>query len=284
MKKRVLITGCSSGFGRRLVPLFLEAGWEVVATMRRATERQNLFAAEQLQYGDALRLLSLDVTSANERQAVREWLEQDGRLDCLVHNAGQGAFGAAEETSEADVRAIMELNFMSVALLTKELLPLIRSNKAHIISVSSVFGTVGFPLTSLYCASKHALEGYMESLAYELASFGVKVSMVEPGGHRTEFMPNAVWSPVADSPYAALSQGYRAIQHRLMTKKPTSPEGVCRRVLKLAQSRRPSFQNFVGRDAKATQISHAIFSRNFLVRLLSAIYPRVLRKAGSLKP
>ena len=246
--------------------------------MRQGAERRSLFAEELSRYGERLRILSCDVNSADDRKHLKEMLEKDFASSslCLVNNAGIGAFGAAEETSEATLRTVMETNFFSVVQLTQDLLPMLRSRRGHIITVSSVFGTVGFPLTSLYCASKHAVEGFMESLSYELSAFGVRVSLVEPGGHRTGFMPNAFWQHNESSSYATLAKGYRAIQHKLQTGKPTPPDAVCKRIVQLASMKYAPLRSYVGNDARVTLLSHALIPRNFLSAILRRVYPKML--------
>jgi NAD(P)-dependent dehydrogenase (short-subunit alcohol dehydrogenase family) len=276
----VLITGCSSGFGRLMVGEFLDQGWRVLAGLRRAPERSELFAAERARAGDRLRLLDLDVNDAGGRRAavaaVAEWA--DGRLDCLVNNAGQGIFGALEDASEAEIRAQLEVNFTGLALLTRDLLPALRAARGRLICVSSVLGYAGLPLSSLYCASKHAVEGLGEALAYELEPHGVQVCLVEPGSFRTEFSGNAAWvarTARERTPYSAMTRAYRAQRARLAASLGADPRGVTRAVTRLAGRARLPLRYRCGRDARA-----AFWLKRLLpARLFHAIVARVYRVA-----
>lgn len=180
-----LITGVSSGFGLELARAALERGDTVVGTLRQAAQAG---AFEQLAPGRAHAVL-LDVTRAADiGPAVARALQLAGRIDVLVNNAGYGLFGAVEETSDAEARQVMETNFFGALAVTQALLPHLREQRAgHIFNVASVAGVIGFPGCGLYAASKFALEGMSEALAGELAAFNVRVTIVEPGGFRTNF-------------------------------------------------------------------------------------------------
>ena len=180
MTKTVLITGTSSGFGRQLAPRFLNAGWTVIATLRDASKRSDLFAADLAKSPGRLFVLSLDVARENERVAAAGFIDRqfEGKLDCLVNNAGFGLFGALEDLSEDQIRRQMEVNFFGLVLLSRSLLPHLRRARGRIINITSALGYLGMPLTSLYCASKFAVEGLSESLYYELKPHGVQVAIV----------------------------------------------------------------------------------------------------------
>src|SRR5262245_19631363 len=193
--KTILITGCSSGFGRLVIPEFLREGWHVIATMRDAANRKGIFNEELNGYRDALSLLSLDVTNEAERAAAKNFIEEKfgGKLDCLVNNAGYGLFGAVEDLSEAQIREQMEVNFFGLVLLTQMLLPQLRKASGRIINLSSVLGFTGMPMSAMYCASKFAVEGFSEGLYHELKPHGVQVALVEPGAFRTNFAEKLTW-------------------------------------------------------------------------------------------
>jgi len=251
--KVALITGCSSGFGEAFVRALLGAGWTVVATARRADQR-NLFEAESKAHPESLAVLPLDVTSEAERAAVRQAVEQRfGRLDLLVNNAGYALFGALEDQSPEQLRDEFEVNFFGTAFLTRDLLPLLRASKGRVVNVSSVFGYMAFPMASAYCASKFAVKGLTESLRHELAPHGVQVSLLEPGGHRTRFGANIAWAKRFDdpaSPYHRQSQGYFAFRQKLGAGKGTGTEGVTRALLRLASAGRMPPRVRVGSDAR----------------------------------
>src|SRR5437868_4806455 len=212
MTKTVLITGTSTGFGHALVPRFLNVGWTVLATMRNAESRQDLYKDEAAKTADRLFIINLDVAAAEDRAAVAQFIDNrfDGRLDCLVNNAGFGLFGALEDVSEAQIRNQMEVNFFGLVLLTRQLLPHLRRARGRIINVSSVLGYTGMPLSALYAASKFAVEGLSESLDYELRPHGVQVAIVEPGGFRTGFRSNLAYGEKSFDESSAYSSQFAA--------------------------------------------------------------------------
>jgi NAD(P)-dependent dehydrogenase (short-subunit alcohol dehydrogenase family) len=178
MKKTVLITGASSGFGKVTARLFARNGWNVVATMRRPEEEKELAGL-----GDVL-VTRLDVQDRDSiREAIEAGIARFGRIDALINNAGFGLFGVFEATSREKIQEQFGVNVFGVMDVTRAILPHFRKNKGGlIINVSSGAGIFGLPMISLYCASKFALEGFSESLAYELASQNIIVKIVEPGG------------------------------------------------------------------------------------------------------
>jgi NAD(P)-dependent dehydrogenase (short-subunit alcohol dehydrogenase family) len=202
--KNVLITGCSSGYGRATALHFLERGWNVVATMRTPKKAQGFPDSERL------RLLPLDVTDRSSiAEAIREGIAAFGGLDAVVNNAGIGLFSAFEVTPEPTIREVFETNTFGVMAVTQAVIPHFRERRAGtLINVTSSVGIAPMPLVSAYTASKFAIEGFTESLAYELASFGVRAKLVEPGyGPTTSFTANTSERlkglvPEAYAPYA----------------------------------------------------------------------------------
>jgi NAD(P)-dependent dehydrogenase (short-subunit alcohol dehydrogenase family) len=183
MKKTVLITGASSGFGKVAVKLFHYKGWNVIATMRSPEKETELATLNNV-------LISkLDVTEKITIQnAVKEGIEKFGQIDVLVNNAGYGALGALEAATEEEVKRQFDVNFFGLIAVTKAVLPGMRQQKSGtIINVSSVGGRVTFPFSSLYHATKFAVEGLTESMQYELNPLGIRLKIIEPGGYKTEF-------------------------------------------------------------------------------------------------
>jgi NAD(P)-dependent dehydrogenase (short-subunit alcohol dehydrogenase family) len=178
MKKTVLITGASSGFGKATAKLFARNGWNVVATMRRPEEEKELVGV------DNVLVTRLDVQNRdNIRKAIEAGIARFGRIDALINNAGFGLFGVFEATSREKIQEQFDVNVFGVMDVTRAILPHFRKNKGGlIINVSSGAGIFALPMISLYCASKFALEGFSESLSYELASQNIVVKIVEPGG------------------------------------------------------------------------------------------------------
>jgi NAD(P)-dependent dehydrogenase (short-subunit alcohol dehydrogenase family) len=172
-----LITGCSSGFGRALAEAAIEAGDQVVATARRPL---TLAGA---------RTKILDVTDEGQiERVVAETIAEFGRIDVVVNNAGNGSVGAVEELTMGELRTLMEVMFFGAVAVTKAVLPHLRAQRGGaIVQISSMGGQVTMPGFGAYCAAKFALEGISEALAAEVAPFGVRVLIVEPGAFRTEF-------------------------------------------------------------------------------------------------
>ncbi|MHA4806759.1 oxidoreductase [Flavitalea flava] len=186
MKKRTwFITGASTGLGRSLLEAVLAAGDRAVAVARKIEGLNDLAA----QYPEQLLARAADVTAPETiERVVSETLKKFGTVDVLVNNAGYGVFGSAEETSMAQIRQQMEVNFFGVVAVTQVLLPLMRKQRSgQIFNISSAGGFVGFPGAAFYSASKFAIEGLSESLRAELSSLGIKVTIVEPGAFRTSF-------------------------------------------------------------------------------------------------
>lgn len=175
-----LITGANSGFGRALTEAAVAAGDSVVAAARRP---------EEVAVHPDVHPIALDVTDRSRiNAAVAEALLWHGRIDVLVNNAGRGLLGAAEETTDAELRDLMELHFFGPAALTRAVLPHMRERGAGaIVQMSSMGGRMSFPGVGGYSATKCALEGWSEALHAEVAPFGVKVLIVEPGAFRTSF-------------------------------------------------------------------------------------------------
>ncbi|MGV3578286.1 SDR family oxidoreductase [Brevundimonas sp.] len=178
MTQTVLITGCSSGFGLAAVELFADEGWNVVATVRRL-EDGALFA------GRANVLLArLDVQDPETMaDAIQQGIDRFGRIDALINNAGFGLFGLFEGTSSEKVREQFEVNVFGLMETTRAILPHFRANRSGVVvNITSGAGVFGLPMSSLYNASKFAVEGFSEALFYELEPLGVRVKLVEPGG------------------------------------------------------------------------------------------------------
>jgi NAD(P)-dependent dehydrogenase (short-subunit alcohol dehydrogenase family) len=185
-KSRVwFITGASTGFGRKLAEAVLAKGDRVVATARNPETVADL----ERQNPSQVRAVRLDVTDLVQVKAsVQAAIGAFGRIDVLVNNAGYGLLGAVEEVSDAQIRQQFETNLFGLLNVTRAVLPLLREQKSgHILNVTSVGGQVSFPTGGMYHGTKYAIEGISESLAKEVAGFGVKVTIVEPGSFKTDF-------------------------------------------------------------------------------------------------
>jgi NAD(P)-dependent dehydrogenase (short-subunit alcohol dehydrogenase family) len=209
------ITGCSTGFGRELAMAVLAHGDRAVVTARDPGQVADIVAP----YGDKAIAVKLDVTDrAQIADAVKVAIEKFGGIDVLVNNAGIGYFGGVEESDEADVRRMFEINFWGLAHMTDAVLPLMREKKSGtIVNFSSVGGLNAFPGVGYYNATKFAVEGLSEALWQEVASFGIKVLVVEPSGFRTDWAGRSagqVKNPIAAYEGTVLSEGMKSFRER----------------------------------------------------------------------
>lgn len=193
MIRCALVTGTSTGIGMETAVALARAGFGVVATMRDLTRRARLDsrAADERVILD---VRQLDVQSdASVSQCVHDVVAQYGQVDLLVNNAGAGYLGALEQTSDDTMRRIMDVNFFGVWRVTRALLPSMRrAGRGHIITVTSIGGLLGQPFNDAYCASKFAVEGFMESLAPVAQRIGVRISLIEPGAVHSEFVASVM--------------------------------------------------------------------------------------------
>jgi NAD(P)-dependent dehydrogenase (short-subunit alcohol dehydrogenase family) len=182
-KKTVLITGSSTGFGHATAKLFAEKGWNVVATMRDVT------VAGDLARRDNVLVSRMDVTDpATIDQVIKISIERFGKLDAVINNAGYGQYGIFETIPQESIQRNFDVNVFGVMNVIRAIVPVFRKQKEGLIlNVSSVGGLVGLPSISIYLSTKFALEGFTESLCYELASQNIVVKIVEPGGGETAF-------------------------------------------------------------------------------------------------
>ncbi len=209
MTRTILITGTSSGYGRAIADLFLDRGWNVVATMRRPDP--GVFSSR----APGLCVLPLDVTDQGSiEQAIADGIARFGGIDVLVNNAGIGLASALEATSDATIREIFETNTFGVISTCRAIIPQMRrQGGGTIVNVTSSVGIGPMPLVAVYTASKCAIEGFTESLSYELRQFGIRARLVEPGlAPTTRFQANAGsrMQGVIPADYEAFAQAYFA--------------------------------------------------------------------------
>ncbi len=235
------ITGTSQGFGRVWAEAALARGDRVAATARDVKTLVPLVD----RYRDQVAAIKLDVTDKTAvSKAVAEAHKRFGRLDVAINNAGFGLFGAIEEISEADARAQIETNLFGALWVTQAVLPIMRAQgSGHIIQVSSIGGINAFPTVGWYHASKWGLEGFSQSLGAEVAGFGIKVTLVEPGGYATQWggasARRSVDMPVYDGARAAIAalRGNNA---------PGDPDATGPAILKLVDAKDPPLRIFFG--------------------------------------
>ncbi len=240
MSQTVLVTGASSGIGQSTARLLAERGFTVFGTARKPDPKKR----------ESFTMLALDVRSDDSvRACVEQVVAQAGRLDVLVNNAGYSLTGAAEETSVEEAKAQLETNFFGVVRMVNAVLPGMRAaGRGKIINISSLAGNTAIPYSAFYSASKFAVEGYSESLWYEIRPLGISVSLVEPGFVNT---PIGEASPAAARPLPA----YDATRKRMLAAFGHALEGgipaehVARRVLQIIGQREPRLRYRVGTQA-----------------------------------
>lgn len=252
--KIAVITGTSSGFGLFTAVELARQGFEVVATMRDLGRRSYLEeAAARAGVGAKIDVRKLDVTEFDRIPIfVAEVLGDYKRIDVLVNNAGFALAGFAEDLELEEIRLQFETNFFGAVAMTKAVLPAMRAQKSgHIIMLSSVGGQHGSPVISSYSASKHALEGWSESLRLEVGSLGIKVVLIEPGAFQTDIWTrNAkLGERVSDAASPNLERAQKMRAH--VSKMPKGdPLEVVRRIAQVAQDPNPRLRYLVGSDAR----------------------------------
>ena len=240
--KTWFITGTSRGFGREWAVAALERGDSVAATARNVDSLESLVAA----HGDAVLPISLDVTN---REAVFAAVARAhvhfGRLDVVVNNAGYGQFGMVEELSEAECRDQLETNLFGAIWVTQAALPFFRAQgSGHFLQVSSIGGISAFPTVGIYHASKWALEGLSQALAREVAGFGIKVTLIEPGAYSTDWGGSSARYAMALSAYDEVRDSVTKLRSRRGT--PGDPVATRDAVLTLVDSDDPPLRVFLG--------------------------------------
>ena len=241
-----LVTGASSGIGLATAKLLADAGYQVYGTSRRISPLDNL----------PFTMLQLDVTSDESVEAaVNAVLRLHGRIDLLVNNAGFGVAPAgAEESSMAQASAIFETNFFGLVRMTRAVLPHMRKQgSGRIVNIGSVLGFVPAPFAALYAATKHAVEGYSESLDHEVRSKGIRVSVVEPAYTKTHFDANLLAADMPIAEYRAASAQVEEALRRAFSKG-DDPSVVANVVLKAATAARPKVRYVAGRLAGVLRV------------------------------
>jgi NAD(P)-dependent dehydrogenase (short-subunit alcohol dehydrogenase family) len=241
-QKVVLITGASTGFGQLMARLLHEQGYRVWGTTRGKVE------AGRNPHGD-FRLISCNVDDdASAQAAVEHVIATEGRIDVLVNNAGFGIYGALEETSVEEAKAVMETNFFGMHRMCRAVLPSMRARgSGQIINISSISGRIAAPFQGIYSASKFAVEGYSESMRYEVRPFGIEVTMVEPGDFSTGFLAARHFTAeAAATSYDPWCSTSCKLTLEGVSKGP-GPELVAVAVLKAIEARSPKLRYLVGK-------------------------------------
>jgi len=247
MSRVWLITGSSRGLGRALAEAVLAAGHKLVATARNPAQLADLVE----RYGDQVRAVALDVTNEHAAaRAVAVATEAFGRLDVLVNNAGYGDISPIEDTSLDEFRAQIETNLFGVINVTKAALPLMRAQGAgHILQLSSVGGRIGPVGRAPYAAAKWGVEGFSEVLSKEVGPLGVKVTIIEPGGFRTDFAGSSTAMRGGRPEYDATVGRTVRFQRNYSGKQPGDPAKAAAAILHIASLSDPPLRLLLGSDA-----------------------------------
>ena len=241
-----LITGVSRGLGKALAQAVLDRGDIVIGTTRDGK-------ADFPENADRLKLLNLELTNTKQiKETVAAAYQLYGRLDFIVNNAGYGLLGAIEEASNEEIRHVLEVNFFGVVGVIKTVLPYLRQQSGgHIVNVSSIAGLAPMAGSGFYAAAKFALEGFSQSLAQEVEPLGIKVTLVEPGAFRTDFLSDSsiVNSQISISDYLPTSG--KAVQYLsdLEGKQPGDPVSGAQAIVKAVTAENPPLHLVLGSDA-----------------------------------
>lgn len=241
MKKNILVTGASSGFGLLVANELHRKGYNVIGTSRNA---------EKMQSSLPFKMLALDITDDNSIKSFSKQLFTEiKQLDVLINNAGFYLSGLAEETTIEQGKQQLETNFWGTVKLTNEILPYFRKQRfGKIITLSSIMGLISLPGGAYYAASKHALEGYFRALRFELKEFNIKVSMIEPVGFKTNIVTNSKIAENRISDYDAYRTTLEDYTKDLFTKS-EEPTAVVETLLKLVENENPNFNHPVGKGS-----------------------------------
>jgi NAD(P)-dependent dehydrogenase (short-subunit alcohol dehydrogenase family) len=247
MSKVWLITGSSRGLGRALAEAVLAAGHKLVATARNSAQLTDLME----RYGDQVCAVALDVTDEHAAgNAIKAGVYAFGRLDVLVNNAGYGDVGSIEDTSLADIRAQIETNLFGVINVTKAAIPLMREQRSgHIIQVSSIVGRLGPAGRGAYAAAKWGIEGFSEVLAKEVGPLGVKVTIIEPGGFRTDFAGSSTTIRAGRPEYDSTVGRMARFQRDFNGAQPGDPVKAAAVIIYIASLDEPPLRLLLGSDA-----------------------------------
>jgi NAD(P)-dependent dehydrogenase (short-subunit alcohol dehydrogenase family) len=249
MSRTWFITGCSRGLGRALAKAVIASGDRLAATARDAGALAELSALG----GDRVIVLPLDVTDeAAAERAVSAAVERFGGIDIVVNNAGYGHVAPIEDTSLDEFRAQIETNLFGTVIVTKAVIPLFRERcKGRFIQFSSIGGRAGATGRAPYSAAKFGVEGFSEVLATEIAPFGVHVTIVEPGGFRTDFAGSSTRITEGNSAYAETVGRTAAMQREYDGRQPGDPDRAAQAVIALASTEKPPLRLVLGSDAYA---------------------------------
>ncbi|TDW49927.1 NADP-dependent 3-hydroxy acid dehydrogenase YdfG [Flavobacterium sp. 270] len=242
--KTIFITGASSGLGKATAKLFQAKGWNVIATMRNPEKETELSTLENVT------LLPLDVTNFEQIQSTVKKALELSDIDIVYNNAGYGLIGPLESLSDTQITKQLDTNLLGVIRVTNAFIPYFRERKSGLfISTTSIGGLLAFPLGSVYHATKWGLEGWSESMAYELNPFGINIKTVSPGGIKTEFIHGSLDTRTKPEYEAMTNNMFAGVD--AMLQMASTPEQIAEVVYEAATDGKTQLRYVAGEDAKA---------------------------------
>ena len=274
-KRTVLVTGCSSGIGLATCHVLSRNNFITYGTVRnlsKAKKIQDLMNMDDL----SLKILRLNVNDNQSiKLAVKKILNDTGRIDVLINNAGYGMFGPIEEITTQEIKKQFETNFFGAIRLIKAIVPIMRKQgKGTIVNISSMVGRFGVPLNSAYVSSKFAVEGLSESISFELEEFGIRVIVIEPGVVKSDFFHNVkVKGMNLESPYHELMERRVNFLDKAMKNSLTCSYDVASIILDALNSKDPKFRYVVGNDAtNSLRMRNSLSDRKFMEWIRAGIF------------
>lgn len=274
-KRTVLVTGCSSGIGLATCHVLSRNNFMTYGTVRnlsKAKNIQDLMNRENL----SLKILRLDVNDNQSiKLAIKKILNDTGRIDVLINNAGYGMFGPIEEITTQEIKKQFETNFFGTIRLIKAIVPIMRKQgNGTIVNISSMVGRFGVPLNSAYVSSKFAVEGLSESISFELEEFGIRVIVIEPGVVKSDFFHNVkVKGMNLESPYHELMERRVNFLDKAMKNSLTSSYDVAGTILDALNSKDPKFRYVIGNDAtNSLRMRNSLSDRKFMEWIRAGIF------------
>ncbi len=274
-KRTVLVTGCSSGIGLATCHVLSRNNFMTYGTVRnlsKAKNIQDLMNRENL----SLKILRLDVNDNQSiKLTVKKILNDTGRIDVLINNAGYGMFGPIEEITTQEIKKQFETNFFGAIRLIKAIVPIMRKQgKGTIVNISSMVGRFGVPLNSAYVSSKFAVEGLSESISFELEEFGIRVIVIEPGVVKSDFFHNVkVKGMNLESPYHELMERRVNFLDKAMKNSLTCSYDVASIILEALNSKDPKFRYVIGNDAtNSLRMRNSLSDRKFMEWIRAGIF------------
>ncbi len=274
-KRTVLVTGCSSGIGLATCHVLSRNNFMTYGTVRnlsKAKKIQDLMNRENL----SLKILRLDVNDNQSiKLAIKKILNDIGRIDVLINNAGYGMFGPIEEITIQEIKKQFETNFFGAIRLIKAIVPIMRKQgNGTIVNISSMVGRFAVPLNSAYVSSKFAVEGLSESISFELEEFGIRVIVIEPGVVKSDFFHKLkVKGMNLESPYHELMERRVNFLDKAMKNSLTSSYDVAGTILDALNSKDPKFRYVIGNDAtNSLRMRNSLSDREFMEWIRAGIF------------